>query len=86
METELTLNAVVDVIVEIVDGAISRGKEIAADEIHAAVLERYPGTQEALLELAFAGAAERLRAAAERDQAEADELRQYQQQRRARRR
>jgi hypothetical protein len=68
-------------IVEICNDATGRGGQLTGDEIHTRLIERYPLLQEGLIAVAFPRAAEKLQKEAERDSAEADELRQYSRQR-----
>jgi hypothetical protein len=77
MHNQITLNALVDAIVQTVDEAIGRDEELSADEIRAAVLAQYPRAPEDLLQLAFRPAAQRLRDQARRDHAHADALQRH---------
>jgi hypothetical protein len=72
--SEITLANVTGAIVQIVNEAVASGVTLTSGEIHAAVVQRYPGVQEGLLELAFPQAADQLRQEAARASAEADAL------------
>ena len=68
------LSELVSAIVETCCVATEQGADLSAQEIHAAVLNLYPGTPEALFEIAVPRAVAELRRQAEKDFREAEEL------------
>lgn len=66
--TEITITAVLSSAIEISNSAVSRGSTLTAEQVSAAVLERYPS-----IRLVFKRPAKRLRKRGARDKGNGDE-------------